>query len=153
MIAPAKFGTYWSKSWQPQLPQVCNMIESDSGPSWVSVAQAARTLAITEAAVRKRIRSGTLPTRGGRGATEVLISVGNFSHGSGRSTQIQLGTAAEVDAARLAGEVGELRGRLADAQQDRDRWHAAATAALEKRAVRAAAQSAERELRILLGRI
>ena len=55
--------------------------------------------------------------------------------------------------ARLAGELAELRARLADAQQDRDRWHAAALEAREDARMAAAARdAAERELRMLLTR-
>lgn len=38
----------------------------------------------------------------------------------------------DAELARLSGENAELRSRLADAQTDRDRWHATATAALER---------------------
>jgi DNA-directed RNA polymerase specialized sigma24 family protein len=43
--------------------------DTSSQPGWVSIAEAARTLGISETAVRKRIRAGTLPARGERGAT------------------------------------------------------------------------------------
>jgi hypothetical protein len=39
---------------------------------------------------------------------------------------------ARLEVARLVGENAELRARLADAQEDRDRWHASATAAIER---------------------
>ncbi len=39
---------------------------------------------------------------------------------------------ARFEVARLTGELTELRARLADAQADRDRWHASATAAIER---------------------
>jgi hypothetical protein len=39
---------------------------------------------------------------------------------------------ARLEVARLQGELAEVRARLADAQADRDRWHASATAAFER---------------------
>jgi hypothetical protein len=39
---------------------------------------------------------------------------------------------ARLEVARLQGELAELRARLVDAQADRDRWHASATAAIER---------------------
>jgi hypothetical protein len=39
---------------------------------------------------------------------------------------------ARLEVARLQGELTEVRARLADAQADRDRWHASATAAIER---------------------
>jgi hypothetical protein len=39
---------------------------------------------------------------------------------------------ARLEVARLQRELTELRARLADAQADRDRWHASATAAIER---------------------
>lgn len=112
------------------------MSETSSQPGWVSVAEAARALGISETAVRKRIRAGTIQTRGERGATQVAISVAESAEpGSERSsqpTQPELRTDPTHEVARLAGENAELRARLADTQADRDRWHGSATAAIER---------------------
>ena len=50
--------------------------------------------------------------------------------GSERHSDVQSDVRLEV--ARLTGENAELRARLADTQADRDRWHASATAAIER---------------------
>lgn len=129
------------------------MIESSSQPAWVSVAEASRALEITETAVRKRIRSGSLPSRGDRGATEVLLSGVNFSPHSFEPMQTGAEWEARQETARLAGELAEVRSRLADALLERDRWYEAAVEArAEARVAAAAREAAERELRLLLGR-
>jgi hypothetical protein len=133
------------------LTGVRHVIESGSQPRWLSVAEASRKLGITETAVRKRIRVGSLPSRGQRGETQVLIVAGAEGRPSSQPLPALLPTNAEVS--RLVGELSELRARLADAQLDRDRWHAAAVAAREDARLAAVARdAAERELRMLLGR-
>jgi hypothetical protein len=127
--------------------------ESGSQPRWLSVARASRLLGITETAVRKRIRNGSLPARGARGSTEVLISVPtSFQPGS----QLINFEAADGDirqAIPLAAQVAELQARLADALLERDRWHALAMEArAEARAAEVAREALERELRLLLSR-
>lgn len=135
------------------LTEVRCMIESGSQPAWVSVAEASRALEITETAVRKRIRAGSLPARGNRGATEVLLSVGNSPPDSSELMQAEAEWGARQEAARLAGELAEVRARLADALLERDRWYEAAVEArAEARAAAAAREAAEREVRLLLGR-
>ena len=112
--------------------KVQNVSETSSQPSWISVAEAARTLGVSETAVRKRIRVGTLPARGERGATQVQVSVVTTSQPRSQPMQPGFATDATLEVARLTGENAELRARLADAQADRDRWHASATAAIER---------------------
>jgi hypothetical protein len=134
------------------------MVEPAEQAIWVSVAAAARTLRITEAAVRKRIRAGTMRARGERGRTEVLIQPHlqphPGTHPSSVLVEYELLTTSAREAARLAGELAELRARLADTQLDRDRWHRAAMEARqEARVAEAARDAAERELRLLLGRL
>lgn len=129
------------------------MLESGSQPGWVTVAEAARALEITETAVRKRIRSGLLPARGARGSTEVLISVDNRNRTGSQIEKHGLEISESFESARLAGEVAELRARLADLQEDRDRWHQAALEARQDaRDAHVARAAAERELRMLLTR-
>lgn len=128
------------------------MLESSSQPTWMSVAEASRMLEISETAVRKRIRTGALPSRGDRGSTEVLLSVANQSPVSSQSTRTQWGSEASCEEERLAAELAEVRARLADAQLERDRWHMAAVEArADARAAEAARSAVERELRMLLG--
>ncbi len=129
------------------------MIESGSQPTWLSVAEASRTLQITETAVRKRIRSGTLPARGDRGSTEVLILAPNRPADGSVPSWAEPGSEASLEGARLAAELAEVRAHLADAQLERDRWHLAAIEARsDARAAEAARIAVERELRMLLGR-
>ena len=129
------------------------MIESGSQPTWVSVAEAARAIGITETAIRKRVRAGALPARGERGATEVLISVANLSDQSTEPAWRGFRLDAVSELARLTGELTELRARLSEAQHDRDRWHGAAIEAREDaRAALVARDAIERELRMLLAR-
>jgi hypothetical protein len=106
--------------------------ETSSQLGWVTVAEAARALGISETAVRKRIHAGTITSRGERGATQVQISVATSSQPDSQLTQPEFPTDATHEVARLTGENAELRARLADAQADRDRWHASATAAIER---------------------
>ncbi len=133
-------------SLQPDTTEVQNASETGSQPSWISVAEAARSLGISETAVRKRVRAGTLAARGNRGATQVQVfSAGGSQRGS-EPSQPEFGTEANLEIARLAGENAELRARLADTQADRDRWHANATATLERY------NHDMQEMRALLGR-
>jgi hypothetical protein len=134
------------------------MTEHSSEAPWLSVAEAARALRITEAAVRKRVRAGTLRARGERGATEVLFPGRRQDHpGTELCTapvELELRTEQARQVARLAAELAEIRARLADAQLDRDRWHRAAMEARQDaRIAEAARDAAERELRLLLGRV
>jgi hypothetical protein len=132
---------------------VHNMIEYGSGTRWVSIAQAARALGITETAVRKRVKVGALSSRGQRGATEVLIQVENDAQEDLQPGGAQVQRDSDALVIRMAGELGELRLRLADAKEERDRWHAAAIEAREEaRAARSAREAVERELRIVLSR-
>ena len=127
----------------------------DSRPDWLSVAEASRALGISETAVRKRIRMGTLPTREHRGRTEVHISIAPVDpSGSQPDASAVLNHERDVEAARLAGELAELRARLEDVQRDRDRWHQLALETRgEARAAEAERAAIERELRLLLARI
>ena len=129
------------------------MIELEPGSEWVSVAKAARALGITETAVRKRISAGTLKSRGQRGATEVLIQVRNSSVALSQPGGERSQYGGDQSRLELAAESMELRSRLADAREDRDRWYAQAREAREEaRAERAAREAIERELRIALAR-
>jgi hypothetical protein len=111
---------------------VQNVSDTSSQPGWVTVAEAARALGISETAVRKRIHAGTIASRGEPGATQVQISVVGNSQPGSQLPQLEFATDATHEVARLTGENAELRARLADAQADRDRWHASATAAIER---------------------
>jgi len=111
---------------------VQNVSATSSQPGWVSVAEAARTLGISETAVRKRIRAGTIPSRGERGATQVQVEVADSSQPRSQPAGPGFLTDTTLEVARLTGENAELRARLTDAQTDRDRWHASATAAIER---------------------
>jgi len=77
-----------------------------------------------------------MQARGERGATQVANAVAEGAEPSSapRSQPMQPGlpTDPNLNVARLAGENAELRARLADAQADRDRWHASATGAIER---------------------
>lgn len=130
------------------------MLDSGTEPGWLSVAEASRALGISETAVRKRIRVGAMPTREHRGRKEVRIPVQ-----SSDAIGSQPGVSADFDhdrsqeAARLMGEVAELRERLVDVQRDRDRWHQLALETRdEARAAQAERAALERELRLLLAR-
>jgi hypothetical protein len=89
------------------------MAETSSQPGWVSVANAARQLGISETAVRKRIRAGTLGARGPRGATEVLLPGANGSQPSSEPTQPAFATEAMREVvATLRSENAFLRQQL-----------------------------------------
>jgi hypothetical protein len=136
--------------WVSHLTLVGNMIESGSQPIWLSVAEAARLLGITETAVRKRIGTGKLLARGDRGSTEVQVSHDLIGQPSSELSSDGLSTSM---AEMLAGEVAGLRAHLADIQQERDRWYSLAMEAREEaRNAMAAREAAEREIRLLLGR-
>lgn len=122
------------------------MSDTSSQPVWVSVAEAARALGISETAVRKRIRVRSLGARGERGATQVQIPIEDGSQLSSQLTKPNMPTDQTLEVARLTGELVELRARLADTQEDRDRWHANATAVLERY------NHDMQEMRTLLGR-
>ena len=129
------------------------MIESSSSTRWMSVARASRVLGITETAVRKRISTGAIQSRGRRGSTEVLIGVEDDAQEVLQPVHEEVRPDTGPEVMRLTIELAELRMRLADALQDRDRWHAAATEARdEARAERTAREAIERELRIVLSR-
>lgn len=130
------------------------MIDSGAEPDWLSVAEASRALGISETAVRKRIRVGTLPTREHRGRKEVRISVDSANtEGSQPVSSAEFNHERSLVAARLAGELAELRARLVDVQRDRDRWHQLALETRDEvRAAEAARAAMERELRLLLAR-
>jgi hypothetical protein len=126
------------------------MIDSGTEPGWLSVAEASRMLRISETAVRKRIRTGAIPTREHQGRKEVRILVEPEE-----ATGSQPGSDQECcqEAARLEGEVAELRERLVDVQRDRDRWHQLALETRdEARAAQAERAALERELRLVLAR-
>ena len=128
------------------------MLDSGAEPGWLSVAEASRALGISETAVRKRIRTGALSMRDHRGRMEVRISadpVGNA--GSQPDASAELNHEHSLEAARLAGELAELRERLVDVQRDRDRWHQLALESRdEARAAQAERAALERELRLAL---
>lgn len=128
------------------------MIDSGAEPGWLSVAEASRALGISETAVRKRIRMGTLPARDHRGRKEVHIPVGEIdTDGSRLVASTKVGQERGLEAARLAGELSELRARLADLERDRDRWHQLAMEIRdEARALATERAALEREIRLLL---
>jgi hypothetical protein len=127
------------------------VISLEEAGQWVTVARAAREFGITEAAVRKRIRSGALAARGQRGATQVLLTVSNSSEQSRQLVAAQPLIDSRAEVARMTEEVAELRARLAEAQTDRDRWYEAALAAREDARAEARSREAiERELRLAL---
>ena len=130
------------------------MIDSRTEADWFSVAEASRILGISETAVRKRIRMGTLPTREHLGRREVHIPVGSINtQGSQPTSSAGFNHESSLDAARLTGELAELRARLVDVQHDRDRWHQLALETRdEARAAQAERAALERELRLLLAR-
>ena len=126
------------------------MINSGTEPGWLSVAEASRVLGISETAVRKRIRVGHLRARDHQGRKEVHVEVGNFE---ASGYQLAGSTEFGLEAARMAGELAELRARFADVQQDRDRWHQLAVESRNEARVAEAERAAlERELRLLLAR-
>jgi hypothetical protein len=128
------------------------MLESSSQPIWLSVAEAARLLGITETAVRKRIGTGKLLARGDRGSTEVQVPSKAAEISSSELFSDWFATNRTFAEEMLAGEVAELRAHLADVQQERDRWyHLAMEAREEARNAVAAREAAEREIRLLLG--
>ena len=127
------------------------MISLEEAEQWVTVAHAARELGITEAAIRKRIRTGALSTRGQRGATQVLLPVIGGSELGSEPVAVQPLIDARAEVARLTEVVAELRARLAEAQTDRDRWYEAAKSAREEaRAGARSREAIERELRLAL---
>lgn len=130
------------------------MIDSGTEPGWLSVAEASRMLRISETAVRKRIRTGAIPTREHQGRKEVRILVEPEGvTGSQPDSSTGSDQACCQEAARLAGEVAELRERLVDVQRDRDRWHQLALETRdEARSAQAERAALERELRLVLAR-
>jgi hypothetical protein len=130
------------------------MIDSGTEPGWLSVAEASRALGISETAVRKRIRAGTIPVREHEGRKEVQISVeASGATGSDPVSSTEGGQELALAVARLAGELSELRARLEDLKHDRDRWHHLAMETREEaRALAAERTALEREIRLLLTR-
>jgi hypothetical protein len=130
------------------------MIDSGTELGWLSVAEASRAIGISETAVRKRIRAGTLPVRDHRGRKEVHIEVGaHETFGSQPVSSSGVDQESGLEAARLAGELSELRQRLVDLQRDRDRWHQLALETRdEARALAVERAALEREIRLLLAR-
>ncbi len=127
------------------------MINLEEAGQWVTVARAARELGITEAAIRKRIRTGALSARGQRGATQVLLPVIDGSELGSEPVTAQPLIDSRAEVARLTEEVAELRARLTEVQTDRDRWYEAAKAAREDARAEARSREAiERELRLAL---
>lgn len=128
------------------------MLDSGLEPGWLSVAEASRALGISETAVRKRIRAGTIPAREYRGRKEVRIPL-NLTDEPGSQPKPPVGSNLDLrlEAARMAGELAELRARLGDMERDRDRWHELALQSRnETRAAEAERAALEREIRLLL---
>jgi excisionase family DNA binding protein len=105
-------------------------------PEHLTFAEAAERLNISADAVRMRVRRGKLASVRVNERTFVLWPQPEQTNeprtertGSERRSAVQDDPRLEV--ARLQGELAEVRARLADAQADRDRWHASATAAIE----------------------
>jgi hypothetical protein len=109
-------------------------------PEHLTFAEAGERLGLSPDAVRMRVRRGTLasvrvndrpyvlwpqpapPEQANEQRTE-RTPFANRSPVQGEP---------RLEVARLQGELSEVRARLADAQADRDRWHASATVAIER---------------------
>jgi len=135
-------------------------LDTDETREALPIPEAAERLGLTIDAVRMRIRRGTLQSVDLNGKKHVLAPrldtdatrrdtdatppeqtspdaealVGLVSLVEELRSEVERLRRARDDEgdARLQGELGEVRARLADAQADRDRWHASATAAIER---------------------
>src|SRR5215217_9653433 len=109
----------------------------------LSFAEAAERLNITPEAVRMRVHRAKLASIRVNERTFVLWRQPAVAEQPNEPRTERAGSERDADrsavhgdarleVARLVGENAELRARLADAQEDRDRWHASATAAIER---------------------
>jgi excisionase family DNA binding protein len=111
-------------------------------PEHLTFTEAAERLNISADAVRMRVHRGKLGSIRVNDRTFVLWPQPEHPHeqrtertGSERRSSERRSAVhddARLEVARLEGENAELRARLADTQADRDRWHASATAAIER---------------------
>ena len=103
----------------------------------LTFAEAAEGLNITADAVRMRVHRGKLASIRMNEHTFVLWPQPDQlneprTERTGSVNRSDVRDDARLEVARLQGELAEVRARLADAQADRDRWHASATAAIER---------------------
>jgi hypothetical protein len=106
----------------------------------LTVARVAERPNITADAVRMRVRRGKLASIRANKRTFVrwtrpaITEQANEPRSDGIDSEQRsvVHHEARLGVARLQGELSEVRARLADAQADRDRWHASATAATER---------------------
>jgi excisionase family DNA binding protein len=109
-------------------------------PEHLTFAEAAERLNITTDAVRMRVHRGKLASIRVNERTFVLWPQPAAPEQANEPRTERTGSErrsavhddARLEVARLQGELSEVRARLADAQADRDRWHASATAAIER---------------------
>jgi excisionase family DNA binding protein len=109
-------------------------------PEHLTFAEAAERLNITADAVRMRVHRGKLASVRVNERTFVLWPQPSSAEQTNEPRTERTGSVnrsdvqdnARLEVARLQGELTELRARLADTQEDRDRWHASATAAIER---------------------
>ena len=133
---PARAMMLGTMSEQPEPPERT----ANEPPEHLTFAEAAERLNVTADAVRMQVHRGKLasvrvnertfvvwpqPSRG-----EQTNEPRTERTGSEHRSAVQ--DDARLEAARLQGELTEVRARLADAQADRDRWHASATVAIER---------------------
>src|SRR5215207_4856093 len=103
----------------------------------LTFAEAAERLNITADAVRMRVHCGKLASIRMNEHTFVLWPQPDQlneprTERTGSVNRSDVRDDARLEVARLQGELAEVRARRADAQADRDRWHASATAAIER---------------------
>jgi excisionase family DNA binding protein len=112
-------------------------------PEHLTFAEAAERLNITADAVRMRVHRGKLASIRVNERTFVLWPQPAVAEQPNEPRTERTGSERDADrsavhddarleAARLQGELAEVRARRADAQADRDRWHASAPAAIER---------------------
>jgi hypothetical protein len=109
-------------------------------PEHLTFAEAGERLGLSPDAVRMRVHRGKLASIWLNDRTFVLWPQPAAPEQANEPQTERTGSMnrsavhddARLEVARLQGELSEVRARLADAQADRDRWHASATAAIER---------------------